>query len=415
MSSYVEYFPHDKIRLGQDELLKDLEAAFSAGKILLAHAPTGLGKTASVLSTTIPLALEKKKIVFFLTNRHTQHKIAIDTLKLMQRKIGKNILCVDFLGKKNMCQLEIKHLFGYDFQEFCKNMIEKGQCEYYINTRQSNKLTTEAKRTISEMKARSPWHNEELNSVCKERKLCSYELALELAKEAQVFIGDYYYLFNPFVHKTIFKKLEKEVEDVIVIIDEAHNLPARVMEMLSNNLTSNMIRNGLIEAKKFGFKGLIAWLQELMRVLIELACFSDEREKLVTKEDFMSRVNKFVDYDEFIAELEEAAAEVRRKQQKSYLGGICGFLEFWRGEDQGFARIISEQRSKYGPLTVLSYLCLDPGLTTKDIFSRVHAGVLMSGTLKPTSMYKDVLGITKGMEKEYLSPFPPENQIHFKE
>jgi len=35
----------------------------------------------------------------------------------------------------------------------------------------------------------------------------------------------------------------------------------------------------------------------------------------------------------------------------------------------------------------------------------------MSGTLKPTFMYKDLLGIDKAVEKEYASPFPPENKL----
>ena len=35
----------------------------------------------------------------------------------------------------------------------------------------------------------------------------------------------------------------------------------------------------------------------------------------------------------------------------------------------------------------------------------------MSGTLKPTFMYKDLLGIEKGLEKEYFSPFPTENKL----
>ena len=40
-------FPHDEIREGQDALIKDLQSAVNDGKILIAHAPTGLGKTAN--------------------------------------------------------------------------------------------------------------------------------------------------------------------------------------------------------------------------------------------------------------------------------------------------------------------------------------------------------------------------------
>ena len=85
-SSENHFFPHEKIRGGQDELIKDLRKTFNEKKVLLAHAPTGLGKTASALSVALEVALEKKKKVFFLTNRHTQHQIAINTLKDIQKK-----------------------------------------------------------------------------------------------------------------------------------------------------------------------------------------------------------------------------------------------------------------------------------------------------------------------------------------
>ena len=47
-------FPHDTMRPGQKELIADIEATLYSGdvggqgssKIILAHAPTGLGKTA---------------------------------------------------------------------------------------------------------------------------------------------------------------------------------------------------------------------------------------------------------------------------------------------------------------------------------------------------------------------------------
>ena len=89
-----EMFPHKNIRPSQLELINDIEEAFTHGKTLLAHAPTGLGKTASALTVAIKEAIEKDKRVFFLTNRHTQHQIAVSTLKEMKRTTGTNITCV---------------------------------------------------------------------------------------------------------------------------------------------------------------------------------------------------------------------------------------------------------------------------------------------------------------------------------
>ena len=61
----------------------------------------------------------------------------------------------------------------------------------------------------------------------------------------------------------------------------------------------------------------------------------------------------------------------------------------------------------------MSYRCLDPSIATREIIQQTHSTIMMSGTLSPTSMYRDLLGFQKEItvEKEYPSPFPEENKI----
>ncbi|MEK6899998.1 MAG: helicase C-terminal domain-containing protein, partial [Nanoarchaeota archaeon] len=310
-------------------------------------------------------------------------------------------------------------LFGTDFNEFCKSVVERGECEFYTRVKNKQQLTVEAKKAVQDLLTAGAKHNQELITFCHEQNMCSYEISLALARNAAVIIGDYYYLFNPFVRNNFLAKLEISLEDIILIVDEGHNLPARITDMVSSTLSSITLKNAVMEAKKFGYNGLLFWLQELMRILTQLNelnnpsgnTYEFSKEKLISKQDFISKVAAFSDYDELINELELAAEEVRRKQKKSYLGGIAAFLEAWKGEDAGFARIICEKESRFSPIIELSYTCLDPRIISKEIFSQIHAGVIMSGTLKPTFMYKDILGIERGVEKEYGSPFPVENKL----
>jgi len=415
MAEELDFFPHDKIRPGQEQLITDLDAAIKNKQILIAHAPTGMGKTASSLYVALKYALAEKKKVFFLTNRHTQHKIAVDTLKMMQKKSKENLYCIDLIGKKWMCNQDVAGLFGNEFNEYCKSVVEKGECEFFTNVKnQKKELTVEAKLHMKELQLKGPLHNIELIAHCKEQNMCSYEMALSLGKEAKVLIGDYNYLFNPFVAKTILNKMNVETEDIILVLDEGHNLPVRVAEMLSSILTNNMLKNAIMEARKFGFKGVISWMQELNEILLDLADFSklSDNEKKITKDDFLSRVKNICDYEQLMEELEFAADEVRRKQRKSYIGGVHMFLAAWIGQDEGFVRYVSKRYSKYGEMLTLHYACLDPRIVTKDVFAHLHSGIVMSGTLKPTFMYKDVLGIdARAVEKEYASPFPTENKL----
>jgi DNA excision repair protein ERCC-2 len=405
------FFPHSTIRDGQKELVIDIATAFQQNKILLAHAPTGLGKTASALTVALQNALQQKKKVFFLTNRHTQHHIAIETLKLIKKKTNAKFSCVDIIGKKWMCNQEISGLFGGEFHEYCKAVVEKGECEFFNNARKKQEATVEAKVLVNELQA-TPLHNEQVISRSQERRMCSYEISLEVAKTADVIIGDYNYIFNNFIQASLFKKLNINIEDVILIVDEGHNLPNRIRDMVSNSLTSIMIKNSIHEAKKFNYHGLIEWLQKLMEILNSLSNYiGKEQECLIRKEQFIRKVSAIVDYEQFTTELENAADEVRKKQRKSSMGGIASFLESWQGEEDGFTRILSEKQGKYGSFLTLSYLCLDPSIVTKPIFNQIYSGVIMSGTLQPTFMFKDLLGIENSIEKTYGSPFPASNKL----
>ncbi|MEK6905427.1 MAG: ATP-dependent DNA helicase, partial [Nanoarchaeota archaeon] len=428
--SAKDFFPYPKIRLEQGKLLQDIDEAFHNEKILLAHAPTGLGKTATVLSVALYHALgitkntnsgtpgaspvSEKKRVLFLTSRHTQHAIAVETLREIKQK-GISFSSIDLVGKRSMCSQEIASLFGNDFNDFCKTVVAKGECEFYNNVRSKQQLTVEAKKALSDLQQQLPMHNQEIMNFSREQHMCGYEIAVAMARTATVIIADYNYLFNPHIQQNFFAKLDLELKDVIVIVDEGHNLPSRVIDILSSTLSSITIKNAVLEAKKFGYNGMLFWLQELMRILNELSETTKNdfgsKENLVAKDNFISKVSAVVEYDELINELELAAEEVRRKQKKSYLGGIAAFLEAWKGEDKGFVRILAEKDGNYGPVTTLSYQCLDPRLITEPIFKQIFTGVIMSGTLTPLFMYRDVLGITRGVEKEYGSPFPPENKL----
>ena len=53
------FFPFDKVRPVQEEMLKDVINCIENKKSLIAHAPTGLGKTAAALSGAVSLAFRE--------------------------------------------------------------------------------------------------------------------------------------------------------------------------------------------------------------------------------------------------------------------------------------------------------------------------------------------------------------------
>ena len=422
-------FPHDTMRPGQKELIADIEATLYSGdvggqgssKIILAHAPTGLGKTAAALCVAVAKAKRDKKKVFFLTNRHTQHRIAVDTLKAIKKKHDIPLFCSDLVGKKGMCGQDVAKLFGNDFNEFCRSLVSKGNCSYFSNVRgKKGERTVEARYLLDKLAGAGPMHNEELQAAANREGMCSYEIAIEIAKKADVMIGDYYYLFNPPVRDALLKKLDISFDDIILVLDEAHNVPNRIADMLSSSLTTNVLRNAAAEASKAQADEVYSYLSKLHDLLSRMAVFKStsnysskfsSNEKRVIREDFVLNVSGICDYEELIEKIDEVAdLVIESGSKKSYCRSVCTFLESWKGDSVGYSRILKEVEGKIGKYIELEYACLDPSIVTRDVLKGVSGAVIMSGTLTPLKMYADLLGADGAVLKKYPSPFPLENK-----
>src|SRR3989344_6230787 len=212
------FFPHEKVREIQSDLIEKIQEAIEKKTNLIAHAPTGLGKSAAALSVALSLAIQNKLTVFFITPKHTQHKIAIETLKLIKQKHNLDFSVVDLIGKKWMCaQPGASDMQTGDFYDYCKEMIKNKQCIYYNNIKNKDKLSVETEVTLKELSA-NILHVEELKEHAKKRTLCPFEVACLLAKKAAVIIADYHHILSPSIRNHLFERINKEQSECIIII-----------------------------------------------------------------------------------------------------------------------------------------------------------------------------------------------------
>ncbi len=410
----LKFFPFDVVREQQKDFVFDLARALEQKQSFIAHAPTGIGKTAAVLTPVILYALENKKNVFFLTSRQTQHKIALETLEKIKEKNNIDLSVIDIIGRKWMCaQPNVDKLYSGEFYELCKSLRESEKCEFYNNTKNKNKLTVEAKKTISEIEKEIN-ETSELVKACEKSELCPYELTMHMSMNADVVVGDYYYVFHPSISNLFLNKSGKELEDSIVIVDEAHNLPSRLMELATSKISSINIKRAISEARKYNYNETIQMLNMLMDVLLKLSShLKNYEEEIVRKQTFSELVGREIDLSQLADDMEHIADEIREKQKQSYIGGIANFLFNWLEQpEEGFAKIISVKIFKGEKTVELSNYCLDPSVLSKNIIERSTSTILMSGTLVPPRMYKDLIGVERTFEKTYMSPFPPRNQLN---
>lgn len=412
------YFPHETIRESQKEMIEKILENLTVKKSLIVHAPTGLGKTAASLSAALSYAYEnkqKKLSIIFVTPKHTQHKIAVETLRALKTKHNLDFDVVDLIGKRWMCaQPGVTDMNPADFSDYCKNMVEHGKCDYYSNLKFKGKTSPEAEATVKQLSGKL-LHVEELKDQVAKRRLCPYEIAALLAQQSKVLIADYYHILSPGVREYLFKKINRELDQCIIIFDEAHNLADRSRELLSVQVSTTIIEGAAREASALGHKEIsedILKLKESLEKIIRAKTSFTEYETKITKDEFIKEITSFIGYEEFIGNLNFIAEQVRELKKRSFAGSIATFLLSWTGPDEAFARILKKGFNKKGrPTITLYYNCLDPSLLLKPLSEEAYALLAMSGTLNPLSVYKDLFGFVTDVA-EYRSPFPKTNKLN---
>jgi DNA excision repair protein ERCC-2 len=298
-----------------------------------------------------------------------------------------------------------------DFSDYCRKVREDNKCEFYHNSRKNSQLTVEAKALVLTLAEINPFSTEEMIEHSSGHKMCPYEISIGLAKDSSVIITDYYYFFNPRISATFLTKLSKDYPDLIVVVDEAHSLPERIKNLASETLTSMVLVRAIKEAKKFNHHDCIDYLNKIQDVLLRITdALKPGQEILVSKEDFSSVLSD--QYEEISAALHIAGDEIRELQRVSFVSSVARFLDSWTGTDEGFVRIASLRKGIRQTYASLSYRCLDPSVITKSFINNTHSTILMSGTLSPTSMYKELLGLDRTRELVFDNPFPKKNRLN---
>ena len=247
-SSTYPFLAHAKPRPGQLEMIQDGILALAKGGFHLAAAPTGIGKTAASLAAALDIAgrSSQKKTIFFLTSRQTQHRIVVDTVRRIneRRKGSMPVRLVDMVGQAGMCVQPFAKESPLVFSLLCSQARKTRSCKPWITSAPG----------LKERILATPLHVDELVDISRTHTVhgepaqtCPWKAAREAVSDADVFVGDYNHLFDDGVRESSLKAMDLSLEDIIIVVDEAHNLPDRIRMTLEKRLTRTKIRNTQME------------------------------------------------------------------------------------------------------------------------------------------------------------------------
>lgn len=404
-----EYFPYEKLRPNQREFIDLISEAVKNGENAIVEAPTGFGKTISVLAGVLPFAKEYGYKVLYLARTHRQMDRVIEELKAIHRK--KPVSGVELRSRKELCLHTYLKQFttdAYNAMVVCKNLKKLGKCPFYENEKKKKAEFEEVIRFF----LTEPSHPAEILNYAETLELCPYDLTKRIAEKADVIVASYLYALSPSIRESLISSLGVDYSDLIVIFDEAHNLPDQAISALSDRLSIHTINRAIKEADEYREHEIANFLsilgKGLEKLYSEKLAERDVEEAPVQPELVFAHVVDILGINErwlvkTLNEMVSVGDAIREdriekgKPPRSYVGRVGEFLLLWLslvGRDDYLFLMTREKGMS------LELVALDPSRALAFI-QEVQSAIFMSGTLTPLEAFRDVMGIENARMKKF--------------
>lgn len=379
-------FPFVNYRKGQRELTVAVYKTIRDENILLAEAPTGIGKTMSTLFPSIKAIGEKlTDKIFYLTARTTTKEAANKAVyRLMDR--GLRFKAITLTAKDKICiNDEVK--------------CNPRDCPY---AKGHFDRVNDAIMDIYENE--EIFNMETIVEYSEKHKVCPLEFQFDMAIYSDLVVGDYNYVFDPTVYLRRF--FDGTVEKYTFLVDESHNLVDRGRDMYSTELSMLQVFQvaNLLDKEDHKIKKRLNKIYDSIDEFYKLA------------ENGKYYLSKYLD-DEFLTEIMITMKIMEKfladKKDKEYYDDV---LELYF-ELSRMIKISDFYGDNYMTLVmpkdddiIFKIICLDTSPIFKNILKRAESSIFFSATLSPIPFYADVFGA----EEDYYhiklnSPFDPNN------
>lgn len=413
-----EYFPYSTMRPSQEEFVNTIYEALESRSHALLEGSNGLGKTVAALSACLPVAKEQGLRVLYVAKTHRQHDRVIEELNAISKRM--DVSGVSLRGRCNMCLHPLITRHRADARaamEICELLKSRERCSYHLNMKRKSDRYADVLLHVSS----KPFKASEILEVCRVESFCPYEITKFAVEDTDVVALSYLYVFDPAVRGAFLHHLSKPLTQVILVVDEAHNLPDTAVEIASDALTLFVVRQAQREAERFNHPE-IAVFSRRFRVIMEKMLAQIEKESYVPPQLLIEVLEREAEIDEpeaFFEELHETGTAIRQalltqgRHPRSYIHRVGEFLLKWleTRDDLAFTHVLSKYITKRGYISAkLEIVALDPARITAPVFSSVYSAICMSGTLEPLESYARLTRLPESTVcRAVPSPFPREH------
>ena len=400
-------FAHPKFREGQRILAEAVykhAVQTSSGSVLLAQAPTGIGKTIGVLFPLLK-AMPKARIdkLFYLTAKGTGRQLAINTLApLHEANPMMPIRALELIARDKACV----HLDKACHGDSCP--LAKGFYDRLAGARDAAlKLVDENSALCLDQAT--------LLTIALEHTICPYHLSQDLVRWCDVVIGDYNYYFDS--SALLFALTELNEWRVALAIDETHNLIERGRSMYSAQLSIKQLRDTLQFAREKKLKDIRRTLDKTYK----------QWKALEAEQSNQSYAVLTLPPPKILGFLQDSVTAILALQTQQGATPIDAPLQSFMLEALRFTRLadafdqhaMADQSIDTRSHTLSSVLAIRnviPAPWLAPRFACAHCAIAFSATLTPWHFYRNMLGLPEGDKTQFVdvpSPFSREQlSIH---
>lgn len=379
-------FPY-KYRAGQKELAVSVYRALARKRNLFIQAPTGIGKTLSVVYPSLKsMGNGNGEKLFYLTAKTITRSVAENCFFLLRER-GMLFTTVTITAKEKLCPLE-KTECNPDVCPYAKGHFDRVNDAVFDILHEQQGIT----RKI-------------ILDYAEKYQVCPFEFCLDISSWADGIICDYNYVFDPNARlKRYFA--DGNQGDYLFLIDEAHNLVSRAREMFS----ACLVKEDILLVKKI-IKGrsrkLERELERCNRNLLELK--RESAEYRVLPDANLLASNLLGVMGEFDSFLEEEKEFPERELVLQFYFDLRHFLNMYDGLDDHY-RIYTEL-GEDGNFRLYLF-CIDPSRCLNACLEKGIAGIFFSATMIPVMYYKKLLsGNPEDFAVYANSPFDREKRL----
>lgn len=377
-------FPYRK---GQYDLAASVYRTILRKKKLFIQAPTGVGKTMSVIFPAVKAVREGLgQKIFYLTAKTITRTVAEQAFRTLKEQ-GLKFKVVTLTAKEKICLCEETDC-NPDACPYAKGHFDR------VNDAVFDMIT--GGRDIS---------RETLEEQARKYRVCPFELSLDVSVWTDAVICDYNYVFDPNAH---LKRFFSESGDngYLFLIDEAHNLVERGREMYSAVLYKEDILEVRRAVKQMDSR-LAKRLEETNRLMLELKRECEDYRVLESVSHLaLKLMNLLTEMERFLEEYREGE---KRELVLDLYFQVRDFLNIHDILDENY--VIYSELERDGRFKVKLF-CVNPAANLQNYQEQGNSTIFFSATLLPIRYYKKLLSVETDDYAVYAeSPFPEENRM----